>query len=161
MKSTSAGKQTGNDPRRRDILIAAAARVHEDADSVSTATMLGKTDRTGRRWKSDGRGSPQHAYSRYFLANPHKYRLLSHLKALAKAEAIQLLTNTALIARYHELHEMEKNLECQDTVTDLKRGVSWLDRAAMKERDAAIDEEIAAVCRELAARGITEEEVFG
>ena len=154
-------KNTRNGKRRQDALARSAALVHNLADTPETAKALEKTGRTVRRWKRDGVGSPQHQYNRYFLVNPRKYQLIAHLKALAKAEAIELLSTTDLITRFHEIREMEKIREGEDNALDMRRSVCWLDRAHMKERDAGLNEELAAIMREFAVRGITEEVVMG
>ena len=161
MKATTGKQRNGNDPRRRDVTAMLAAGVHSDADP--TGSVMGRSSRRVRQWKSDGAGSPQDQFDRWFdqLSKDRRFRIISHLKALAKAEAVESLSDADLIARFHELRAAEKTREGEDTCLDLRRGVSWVDRARMKERDACLDEEVAAVCREFASRGITEAEVFG
>jgi len=160
MGVTTEKGETGNDPRRRGSYARSAARVHKMADTPQTAKLMGVSERRVRQWKCDGFGSPQDQYDRHFRISPQNYYAIAHLKSVAKQEEIRVLSDAELIARFHELRELEKTMEGEDNCIDMRRGVSWGDRAHMKRRDAAIDEELAAVCDEMEARGLTEEGVF-
>ena len=158
MGVTSEKRKNGNDPRKRNVMAMAAAGVHADCEqsTADTAAVLNRTDRTVRRWKREGVGSPQDQYNLYVFHHPRPYRLVSHIKTLAKMQAVGQLSDPELIARFHALRQQQKTLEAEDTCLDLRRNVPWLDRGHMKERNAAIPEELAAICYEFAVRGITD-----
>lgn len=146
--------------RAQDALTHAAAAVHADVDPCDQAATArrGKSRRTWNRARHEGPAEVR-AFQLYLLNSPEPFRLEAHVKSLVKQRAFRDLTDTQLIERYHELRPREKQLEGADCANDVCRGLAWLDRAAAKERDAAIDEELAAVFREFAARGITEADV--
>ena len=149
------------DPRRRDALAGAAARAHRDAepDDGEAAPRHGRDRRTLNHWANGGPPAVRH-HQRYLLAVADPWRLVAETKTTAKHRTVSSLDRDALIERYHELRRREKAVEGEDNGADVCRGVCWLDRAAAKERDAAVNEELAAVMREFASRGITEAEVW-
>lgn len=145
----------------RDALASSAAAAHADAepDDAASAVRHGWSRRTSNRARHEG---PQQlrAFQVYLLNSPEPYRLEAHIRSLVKQRAMRNRSTTDLISDYHELRQREKATEGADNANDVRTGMAWLDRAAQKERDAAVDEELAAVMREFAARGITEREVF-
>lgn len=147
--------------RARDILGMSAALLHVDLDPDDQLAVhrRGKSRRTWNRARHEG-PTEVRAFQTYLLQSTDPYRLLAHVKALVKGIAIRKLTRAELVERFHELRAREKELEGKDNGNDVRRGLGWLERAAQKERDAAVEEELAAVMREFAARGITEAEVF-
>lgn len=150
------------DPRSRDVLNLAAAAAHADVDpddQVATERR-GKSRRTWSRARLEGPREIR-AFQTYLFESPEPFRLEAHVKSLVKQIAIRKLSREQLIERFHELRAREKTAEGADNAQDVTPAVAWLDRAAAKERDAAVDEELAAVMREFAARGITEAEVLG
>ena len=163
MKSTSEVTRNGNKPRRRDVIAMGAALAHKDADGSSAvmAARMGRTDRTARRWKSDGTGGPVDQHDHYLLSVEHPFRVVAHVKTIAKIRAVINRPAKELIARFHEILLAEKGREAVDTSNDLRRGLTMLARAQAAESDAALDEEKAAICYECAARGITESQLFG
>lgn len=148
------------DPRRRDALQLAAAHAHADAepDDVESARRHGTSRRTSNRSRHEGPRQLR-AFQVYLLNSPEPYRLEAHVRSLVKQRAMRNRSTTDLIADYHELRAREKTTEGADSANDVTSGIGWLERAAQKERDAAVDGELAAVMREFAARGITEREV--
>lgn len=149
------------DPRRRDVLAAGAAAAHADVDpddQIATRRR-GKSRRTWARARLDGPRELR-AFQTYLFQSPEPFRLEAHVKSLVKQIAIRKLSRAQLIERFHDLRSREKQLEGSDNGNDVRPGLGWLDRAAAKERDAAVDEELAAVMREFAARGIREDEVL-
>lgn len=150
------------DPRRRDVLHLAAGAAHADVDPDDRVAAQ-RRGGTRRKWTYARAQGPRalRDFQTYLLESPEPFRLEAHIKSLVKQMAIRKLSRADLIARFHELRGREKQLEGADNGNDVRAGLSWLDRAAQKERDAAVEEELAAVMREFAARGITEAEVFG
>lgn len=96
----------------------------------------------------------------YMLNCEFPFRLVAWAKAVAKKNAIDRLTAPQLIQRYHEILQAEKKVEAKDTALDLNRHASWLDRAAASERDAALDEEKAAIERRFAELRLSWEGVW-
>ncbi len=86
MEVTSEKRKNGNDPRRREVVALAAAWVHADCErsTADTAAALNRTGRTVRRWKQEGVGSPQDRYDLFVSHHPRPYRLVAHIKVLAK-----------------------------------------------------------------------------
>lgn len=152
-------------PIVRDVVAAMAACAHEDADAgrsdKETALRNDVSRRTAHRWRKSGRGSPTDVFALFMLTTDDPWRLVAHVKALAKRVNIEDETREELIRRTRELLAQEKVVEGMDSARDLSRGVSWKERAALKERDAAIDEELAARFRRLAELKVPESEVFG
>lgn len=150
------------DPRRRDGLHLAAAAAHADVDPDDRLAAE-RRGGTRRKWTYARAQGPRavREFQNYLLHTPEPFRLEAHIKSLVKQMTIRKLSREDLIERFHELRAREKELEGGDNGNDVRTGLSWLDRAAQKERDAAVEEELAAVMREFAARGITEADVFG
>lgn len=154
----------GHDPMIRDVIDALAAAAHGDTepdDSAAVARGAAPSRRTANRWRQAGRGSPAEAFGSFLLDCRDPFRMLAHVKALAKRAALAKLTNAELIERYRDLRIAEKQREAADTILDMDAAAGWLDRAAASERDAALDEECAAIERVFAERRITPAEVFG
>lgn len=152
------------DPRRRDVIAAAAAAAHVDAEGGrpdrDAARRFSTSRRTVNRWTHDGPPAVRE-FSLYLLHSPDPYRVAVDALAIAKQHAIARKSTPDLIADYRALMQQECRVEAEDRMDDVQRGVSWLDRAAASARDAAVDAEKAACEREFAARGVTEAEVFG
>lgn len=166
--STAKRRTNGVDRRRRDVLTLSVAHAHNDAARGLTDTEVARRyseavrpikARTVNDWHRIGPPEAR-AFAAYLLACSDPYRLEAHVKALVKGIAIRKLNREQLIDRFHELRAREKELEGADNGNDVRRGMCWLERAAQKERDAAVEEELAAVMREFAARGLTESEVM-
>lgn len=150
------------DPRRRDVLAAAAARAHADAepDDQEAAARHGVSRRSGTRWRHEGPPAVR-GFQTYLRLSPNPWRLVAETRTTAKHETIRKLSHAGLVERIRELRAAEKSIEGVDNGHDVTPGLPWLDRAAQKERDAAVNEELAACFRECACRRLTEEEVFG
>ena len=97
-----------------------------------------------------------HRFSQYLLDAERPWESLAHFLSIAKWRTIVDLSDVDLIERFWALLEMEKHIEGADNLMDCQNGHTWLERAQQKKRDAAINEELAAVCTEFAARGLTE-----
>lgn len=144
------------------MLAKAAARAHADAepDDQQAAQRYGKARRTATHWRSTG--PPQvRGFQTYLYLSSDPYRMVAEVKATAKHKAVEKETTPELIEGIRLLLRREKEAEGVDNGNDCRRGMNWLDRAAQKERDAAIDEELAARFRECACRGLKESEVLG
>lgn len=158
-----------SDPRGRDILTMAAGMAHADAERGRTASEVARRYSTAgrptsRRAASEWRrvGLPEHReFTAYLLVCSDPFRIEASVRVTVKQRAIGKLTTPELIARYHELLAHEPRVEADDRVLSVSRGRRWVERAAASERDSAIDAERAACEREFAARGVTEDDVFG
>jgi hypothetical protein len=158
-----------SDPRGRDILTMAAGMAHADAERGRTASEVARRYSTAgrptsRRAASEWRrvGLPEHReFTAYLLVCSDPFRIEASVRVTVKQRAIGKLTTPELITRYRELLAHEPRVEAEDRVLSVSRGVRWVERASASERDSAIDAEKAACEREFAARGVTEDEVFG
>lgn len=152
---------SGHDPRLCDALQLAAAAVHADSepDDAASAARHGWSRRTSNRARHEGPRQLR-AFQLYLLNSPEPYRLEAHVRSLVKQRAMRNRSTSDLIADFHELRGREKATEGQDNANDVRHGLDWLERAAQKERDAAVEEELAAMMREFAARGVSERDVF-
>lgn len=162
--STTKRAPAGVDPRRRDALTASVAIAHDDSEARQTDAQVGARHGLEARTVNDWRrtGPPEaRAFASFLFESSDPYRWIASMKALAKQKVFRARSDEQLIDRFHELRGHEKRLEGVDNGQDLTPGLSWIDRAAAKERDAAVDEEISALMREFAARGISEARVFG
>lgn len=164
MPAQRAQRTAKTDPRGRDFLAAAAAMAHADAErgkkDREAMRRYGTSRRSHSRWRTEGPPALRDAGA-YLLACSDPFRADAFLRATDKMRVLARLSDAALIERYHELLRYEPQVEANDRVLDVSRGVSWMDRAAASERDAAIEAEKAACAREFARRGLTEAEVFG
>lgn len=155
--------------RGRDVLVHGAALAHADAERGQTDAAVarrysGAGRRTSRRAASEWkRVAPPEAreFHAYLLVVSDPYRIEASVRATVKQRAVGKLSTPELIARYIELRALEKAIEGVDNGNDVRVGMEWLERATQKERDSAVDAELAACCREFAARGLSEGEVFG
>lgn len=120
----------------------------------------GTSRRTHSRWRTEGPPALREAAD-YLLACTDPFRADAFLRATDKMRVLAKLSDADLIERYHELRAHEPQVEAADRVLDVRRGVSWTERAAALERDSAIEAEKAACAREFARRGLTEADVFG
>lgn len=155
-------KTNGRDPRRRDVLAAAAARAHADAepDDQEAAARHGVSRRTGTRWRHEGPPVVR-GFQTYLWGSPDPWRVAQDAVAVAKHRTVSERSTADLIEDYRALLAHECDVEAEDRRCDVTRGTSWLDRSAASVRDAAVDAHKAAIEREFACRGLTEEEVFG
>lgn len=159
---TSRASDTRENPgdflTQADVTNGLAARAHSDANP--SAKQSARRNRRGLsteyRWRDSG--PPQ--LTSYLLNAPDKYRLVAHAKAIAMEE-IRKESRAEIIKKTRALLRQEKAVEGADNGNDVTRGINWLDRAAQKERDAAIDEELAARFRRCAELRIPETEIFG
>lgn len=150
--------------RRDDAIRGAAARCHADADPVAKrlAARMGTTTRSAQRWRSPdyAKGSPMHRLGLYAEECPDPARIVANVRSYLY-RAVAKLSDHELVAQIREHYAEDARLEGEDNATRFVRGVNPLDRAAMHERDAAVDEWLAAAWREVAARGMTEAGVLG
>lgn len=148
--------------RTRDVLKAAAARAHADAepDDRKAVARHGKSRRTWARARAEGPVEVRAAQA-YLWESPHPWRIAAELTATAKHRTVERLSRAELIERYRDLLEADAIGEGEDNALRVRRSVDWMDRAAASERDAAIDMEKAACERRFAVLGVTEPEVFG
>lgn len=151
-------------PRGRDVLAMGAALAHADAErgmkDREAMQRYGTSRRSHSRWRTEG-PPPVRDVAGYLLACSDPYRVEAYLRSVIKMRALSRLSDADLILRYHELLAHEPRVEAEDRIDDVTRGVCWLQRAAVSERDSAIDAEKAACEREFAARGLSESDVFG
>ena len=151
-----------DNPRRDDVRHQMAARTHGDADPnpKQTAAVMDRTPRTARRWRTDGKGSPVDQQMLYLQNCPDPWRVIASLKATAM-RPVQQMAKAEILVRLRELHVADPIQEGVDTSNRYRQGLSWLDRAQDSARDAAHDEEIAALYIRCAELRISETEVFG
>lgn len=144
-----------------DVTARMAGAAHRDAepDAVDAASRYGTSDRTQRRWWNDGPPIARD-FGSYVMTCPKPFRILADVKTAAKVRHLEKMGNAELVEHFHDLRCQEKAIEGTDNANDCKRGMTMLDRAIDKERDAAVNEEEAACLRIFAARRMTEEEVF-
>ena len=151
-------------PRRADMRRHIAAIAHGDANTRKKKSAADNevTVRTVIRWGTpqDAKGSPQAKYAAYLENAQDPWRLLASNRATVIQRTLRTKSKAELIERTRELHVLDALGEGEDNSTRNLRGVPLLDRATITERDAAIDEELAAHYRECAARGYTEAEVL-
>lgn len=148
--------------RRMDALRAAAGLAHRDAarTSSSGAASYGTDARTQRRWFEEGPPVVRE-FTVFLSLADDVWRWVAHVKTTAKVLTLQKLTDEQLIERIRELRAREKAVEGEDNANDVRRGLTPLERAMAKERDAALDEELAAAFRVWAERPwLTEAEVL-
>lgn len=156
------------EPRGLDVVAAAVGLAHADAERGHTAAEVARRYSTAGRKASRRRanewtrvGPPElREITSYLLVVSNPYRIEASIRTTVKQRAIGKLSTPALIERYHELLELEPTVEAQDRLGEVVRGMPWVERAALSERNAAVDAEKAACEREFAARGITERDVF-
>lgn len=166
-RAAHTAKRTRNgvaDPRRRDVVTASVALAHADAErghtNAEVAARYALEPRTVSDWRRTGPPEAR-AFAGFLFESSDPWRWIASMKALARQRVFRDWTDDELIQHFHALRAKEKELESLDTVQDLRPGVSWLDRAAAKERDAGVDEKLSGLMREFAARGISEARVFG
>lgn len=148
--------------RQRDIQAMAAGIAL--GDSVKCADFVRATGlhrATYHRHTTGDKSSRLNKFGEFLLSLPSSsvFRMTAHVGSLAKQHAIRAVSTSDLIHRYHALVPLEKAVELEDTLDDL-RPTTLLDMAAVNERDAALDLEKAAILRELAGRGVTPAEVW-
>lgn len=151
-------------PRQRDAIHRGAALAHADSESGTVdreaALRYGTSRRSHARWRESGPPALRE-FTAYLLVSTDAWRVEAHVRSITKQRALARLSDPDLVARYHDLLAHEPRVEADDRVLDVSRGVCWMERAAASERDSAIDAEKAACEREFAARGLTEDDVFG
>ncbi len=149
------------DPRRRAVMEASSGHAHADTypNDKKCALVLGITRYSANRYKRNG--GLVNAFVKYFEGAPDRFRVQAHFESRMIQMDIKGLTKADLIALYHETLQTEPQVESDDRTLDVSVGACWLNRARASERDSAINAEKAAIEREFAARGITEDEVRG
>lgn len=156
---------SGDSVARKAARRAGAALAHADSHPCTTtvARVHGVTPRTAQRWArpADSQGSPQERYDRYLATSPDAFRLHAHNEATIVQRRLTRLSDKELIDRVHELDREDATGEGADNAAKVSRGIPLEERAAIAERDAAIELERAACLRELAARGRSEADVYG
>ena len=99
------------------------------------------------------------AASQYMLLAEKPWEYVAHMTSFAKWKTIVKLSDVELIERYWDLIDAEKHIEGADNLMDAQGRHPWLERAAQKRRDSAVNSELAAVMHEFDVRGMTEERV--
>lgn len=148
--------------RERDIQAQAAGIALGDAVKCADyVKATGKHRATYHRHTTGDKSSQLNKFGEFLLSLPPSsvFRMTAHVGSLAKQHAIKSVSTPDLIDRYHLIVEMEKAVELEDTLDDI-RPTKMLDMAAVNERDAALDMEKAAILRELAGRGVRPAEVW-
>lgn len=149
--------KSATDPIALDVHHALAAKAHEDADGCPKRSIA--SARSARRWRQEGKGSPCDSFGQYLMGVDDPFRVLANVRAVALA-SIETLSRAETITEYRKVVASEKAREAENTVLDLTRGASWLDRAAASERDAGVDLRKAALERRLAQLRVTDAEVW-
>jgi hypothetical protein len=149
-------------PMERDLVAATAALAHGDCWPVDKAAALvhGTSQRTQHRWRKEGRGSPLDGFGVYLYTCPSPYRLEAWVRVTVKQLHLRTHTTASLIARYTELLETMHQLIGETNVNQVRRWVSWKERAHGRERLAAITAELAAVERIFEERRVSDSEVL-
>lgn len=150
------------DPYQADVRRAAAASTHAQADPnpKKTAALAGRTDRTARRWRTEGKGSPVDQLSCYIDNHPNPWPIIARLKAAAMRQ-IRELRRDQVIAEIRAADEADALDEGQDNANRARRGLCWLDRAACARQDGASDLRREALYLRAAELRIPEREVYG
>ncbi len=148
--------------RQRDTQAKAAGMAL--AEAVKCADFVRATGlhrATYHRHTTGDRSSALNRFGELLLSLPASsvFRMSAHVGSLAKQHAIADIPTRDLILRYHSIVQLEKAVELEDTLDDI-RPTKMLDMASVSERDAALDLEKAAILRELAGRGVKESEVW-
>jgi hypothetical protein len=142
------------DPMRRDITAMAAAVAHEDAhgavSQLEAAERHGRSDRTMRYWSTEG-PPPMRQWAEYISRVPDPWRVAQWGIVEAKRATVCRLDDAGLIERIRDLRAYEKSVEASDNTLDAL-GCPLMESAAEKQRDAAINAELAACLMEAAAR---------
>jgi hypothetical protein len=142
-----------------------AALAHADAHPCTrtVAEVAGVTTRTARRWSSPGeaQGSPQERYDVLFATSPDAWRYHAHNEATIVQRRMVRLSDRELADRIRQLDADDAIAEGADNAAKVQRGIPPAERAAIAERDAAIELERAACWREIHARGLGENDVYG
>jgi hypothetical protein len=148
------------DPRRADALRIEAAGVFDDSVSKKLGVALGVTPRRARQLKGGERTS---AISRFFMvlaslaeAGLSPFPLATKVKIVALQSLILNMTDDQLVKRFFDLLEREADLEgTENKITAMfSRSGDLVALADATEKEASVAEELSAVARELAKRGI-------
>lgn len=150
--------------RREDALATGAGLAFADlwASGSDASRAMGVHRSTPCRWSQGDKSNPVYIAVKRLLAGPDNTlpRILSFFKAAIKQRCVENLSTADLIERYKDVRVMEKRLELADTLADMEQ-LGWAHMASASEKDAALDEEKAAIEREFQARGVKMQEVFG
>lgn len=149
-------------PYLTDALAESAARAHGDEGrpAKDTARRQGVSDRTARRWRSEGKGSPADRFALFLWNDPNPYRHVAHSKAIAHARQLRDLSRSQLIVRYRELVVLVAEAEAELARLTARQS-AWLDRSAARERLAGHLEEMAGAEKLMAAKRVTDAEIWG
>lgn len=146
---------------REDVLAAAVATAWDLATSQlkHLAKAGGISISRASRWSRDGRGNPlwdvTTAIYRLVEAGQHPGMIVAHIHTTL-SQALMPTTDEALVERFWKLMEEESELEGSENraqATYARTGdIAALEGATLRE--AGIQQDLAAVCRELRRRGI-------
>lgn len=151
------------DPALADVLAGVAARGFDDAErgsDVATAPRFSTTARSVGRWRVEGSPAVRRFLVFLYLCSD-PLRLAMEVLAVAKLRAVSKKSTAQAIEDYRALLESECTVEAEDRSNDVRRGVTWAERARSSARDARVDAEKEALELLFQARGVTEAEVFG
>lgn len=158
--------------RRESVRVEASGQMHRDAfdglTDAEAAPLLAEANsgkvparKTVNDWRNGGRGGIPDSVATYALSAPHPWRVSGEMDALLKQQIVRPKDDAALIEDYWLLRQKEPQVEADDRAFDSARPDSWtwMERAAARKRDVAVNAELAAHEMELAARGLTWAEV--
>ena len=151
--------------RETDTRQHGAAWAHGDSHPSKRRAALynGVTARTERRWRTppEARGAPAERFIRYARQCENRARLKAWIDAEFQRMDEEDHTRESIIDRIRAAHIEDALAEGEANATRHKRGISFLERAVIEERDKASDGDLVSLYRLAHIRGITEEEVFG
>ena len=150
------------DPYRDDVRHANAAKTHGMADPnpKKTAALAGRTDRTARRWRTEGKGSPVDQLSHYVDNHPNPWPIIHRLQA-AGMRWVRSLSREELIREIRATEATDAIEEGEDTANRSRRGLCWLDRAAAARKDGSTDAKLDALYTRAAEIRLEERAVYG
>ena len=161
------GASKGNQMKsriRKDIRRIGAGVAFHDAErqdpARASAERHGVARRTAQNWRTQGHPAVM-AFLDYLESTPDPFRVLAECRVNVKGKHLRGLSVGDILERYGDLVLLEKDAEAEDLKLDCTPGASWSDRALASARDASINEEKAALERELEARRVTWMEVQG
>lgn len=150
------------DPMRRDVVRATAGVMHREAHRSLTHEEAGarheRSPRTHRYWLVQGPPSAP-TWVKYLERCPDPYHVAMWGVAQAKRLTVEKLSDADLRERIRDLIAVEKSLEAEDSVGDV-RAVGWLEDATTIQRELAINAEKFACWMEAAARRFDMREVL-
>lgn len=146
-------------PREMDQLALEGATALSQAIRVrkATAQRLGKSVDVLDKYLSGSECSPVYRFDVLLLACDHPFALVTHVKILVLRWALRRKKTPELVARFNEImSELEPAAECDENRAAQGYYIAGnlLALADADEREATLQEERAALARELHRRGV-------